>query len=66
MKPVEIYVGLKVVVNDSPRAALYTVTKFDGKFKVELGYESCGRMWHSGVADVSMLSLPTIEQMANA
>lgn len=65
MKPSEIYVGLKVVATKSTSATVYTVTKIIDKFTVELTYERNRILWDGGVADISMLSLPTIEQMAS-
>lgn len=66
MKPSEIYVGLKVVTNKTNQATIYTVEQIIDKFTVLLVYEKNKIQWMGGVVDISMLSLPTIEQMANA
>ncbi len=65
MKPSEIYVGLQVVTNKTAQATVYTIDQIIDKFTVLLVYEKHKVLWSAGVADVSMLSLPTIEQLAN-
>ncbi len=65
MKPSEIYVGLKVVATQSKSATVYTVHQIIDKFTVLLTYERHNTVWSGGIADVCMLSLPTIEQLAN-
>ena len=66
MKPVEIYKGLKVVTNDAPHATIYTIDEISGNH-VHLVYHLLnGAQVNGGWIDASLLSLPTMSQMANA
>jgi hypothetical protein len=65
MKPIEIYKGLQVVLNDSPNATVYTITETQGNW-VHIAYDLLNGKRVAGTwVDVSVLRLPDIYQMAN-
>ena len=66
MKPVEIYKGLKVVTNDSPHATIYTIDAINGNHAHLVYHLLNGAQADGAWIDASLLSLPTISQMANA
>lgn len=66
MKPQELYTGIQVVATDLPNATVYTVSDIKN-FTVHLSYKNLkGKVIDAGVLDARYLSLPTIEQLANA